>query len=196
MKSKSDMEIKMEKARKVMAELIKDEPNSKEWVAHGLDCHLIRNKVSKVWCGYVGLPEGHAWYGKEYSELVSVPDEIINRSVDMDKVGAINMFCAGLKNSEESLKAGLLEMCLAIDVHGGITYSRKGAGGYLAEGLWWLGFDCGHAGDLSAYSIMGFKDTYRNEKFATDEAEGMAKQLAFIGEYIKQKEGDKQNGTD
>ena len=56
-----------------------------------------------------------------------------------------------------------------INVHGGITYKREGK----------LGFDCGHAGDLSPYiGLPGARDeVYRTYEFALNELKELAQQL-------------------
>lgn len=61
-------------------------------------------------------------------------------------------------------------------VHWGLTYS----GDRLDDGSWWLGFDCGHAGDLwyvdDAFS--GFSgDVYRDLEYAQEECRKLATQL-------------------
>lgn len=47
-----------------------NEPNRKHWVdeATGLDCLIVRGPLSAL-CGYVGVPSGHAWYGKGYFDI-------------------------------------------------------------------------------------------------------------------------------
>lgn len=65
-----------------------------------------------------------------------------------------------------------------IDVHGGLTF----AGDRDAdESLWWLGFDCGHAWDLSPglmeYRIPYLGEAYRNMKYVKAETESLARQL-------------------
>jgi hypothetical protein len=42
---------------------------------------------------------------------------------------------------------GQIEICLAIGVHGGITWSGELPNEHH-QGLFWYGFDCSHAGDL------------------------------------------------
>jgi hypothetical protein len=44
-----------------------DEPNRVEFKHAGLDCLLSRTAMG-YWCGYVGLPRGHRFYGKSYDE--------------------------------------------------------------------------------------------------------------------------------
>src|SRR5690606_24095382 len=73
-----------------------------------------------------------------------------------------------------------------ISVHGGITY-RVAHKGY---GLWVIGFDCSHSGDLSprlAYPDHSKKMTYhfsdgvyRTKEYAIDETKRLAVQLNLI----------------
>lgn len=42
------------------------EPNHHEFKSHGFPCIMHRNHFG-AWCGYVGVPETHPWYGKNES---------------------------------------------------------------------------------------------------------------------------------
>lgn len=44
-----------------------DEPDRFEFKAHGFPCILHRNHQG-AWCGYVGLPPGHKFHGKDYDD--------------------------------------------------------------------------------------------------------------------------------
>src|SRR5690349_15430772 len=41
------------------------EPDRAEWEHAGLPCLAIRHPFFGHWCGYVGVPPSHAYYGKE-----------------------------------------------------------------------------------------------------------------------------------
>jgi len=45
-----------------------NEPDKVQWIYNGLDCMAVRN-LSGVWCGYVGVPEGHPDFGKKYDDI-------------------------------------------------------------------------------------------------------------------------------
>jgi len=75
-----------------------------------------------------------------------------------------------------------------VDVHGGLTYASEGDGEYLPKGLWWIGFDCAHARDLSPGLFQRFGglmpdnlmrpgEVYRNIKYVKRETERLAEQL-------------------
>lgn len=42
------------------------EPDRKQWQHAGFDCLIIRVDSHGALCGYVGVPAGHPWYGKDY----------------------------------------------------------------------------------------------------------------------------------
>lgn len=128
-----------------------DEPDKAHWVdAHtGLDC-LIHRGPSGALCGYVGVPESHPLFGKDYD--------------DAD-----------------------------VSVHGGLTFSDRCHGDENGRGIchptnkaanetvWWLGFDCAHAGDFCpSYQEyrFGCYDTYKNFNYTKHEVESLARQLA------------------
>ena len=146
------------------------EPN--HWEAENMV--INRTKGTGCLCGYVGIPESHPWYGKSYSDAVKVPPSVLEREVDIDRIGAINLFCARNHEDDETL-----DIVLAIDVHGGLTYSHDSAPNKESEDdLWWFGFDCGHAGDyapaMKSYYTEGI---YRDFEYVKAECISMAKQL-------------------
>lgn len=99
------------------------EPDKVQWVdlATGLDCLARRNPAYGNWCGYVGVPPGHPLHGAEYDD----------------------------------------ERAERLEVHWGLTFAGAcddgpeevalchvpGPG--RPAGVWWLGFDCGHAFDYA-----------------------------------------------
>jgi hypothetical protein len=47
-----------------------DEPDKMQWQDSdtGLPCLIVRNHSGAL-CGYVGVPEGHPWHGKDYEHV-------------------------------------------------------------------------------------------------------------------------------
>jgi hypothetical protein len=90
-------------------------------------------------CGYVGVPEGNPYYGIRYGDTLSKPlkDFIPDDEVIGDR-GIIPMFCAG--GVDDGARLDTL-----LNVHGSLTFTEFCS--WRGEGFWWLGFDCGHAGD-------------------------------------------------
>lgn len=137
------------------------EPDKMQWPddATGLPCLAVRHGSSGHWCGYVGLPPDHPLYGKDYGDV-------------------------------------------AFDVHGGLTFSNKCSPGEdESQGVchtpapgdpdhvWWLGFDCGHAGDYSPNDVKvaqkhGYPftimpgDEYRTLDYVRHQCAGLAAQVA------------------
>jgi hypothetical protein len=65
--------------------------------------------------------------------------------------------------------------------HGGLTFAGEGK-----DGLWILGFDCGHSGDLSPYRLLDKHmssfpsfggETYKDMDFVENELNDMVEQL-------------------
>lgn len=71
-------------------------------------------------------------------------------------------------------------------VHGGLTFSDKCTGHIchtdkeaLHKEVWWLGFDCSHAGDLTPNQFPSFDDdVYRDMEYVIENVERLAKELA------------------
>jgi hypothetical protein len=84
-----------------------------------------------------------------------------------------------------------------VDVHGGLTYGRAcQEGGSICHvplpgesaDVWWLGFDCGHGGDLSPAMTarmpelqMYLDATYRTIEYAREQTKALAEQLKTLG---------------
>jgi len=164
-----------------MKEIWLNEPDKFDGTHCGYATAMRRGPMG-AWCGYVGIPESHPWYEKEYSDKVKVPQEIIERPVDIEKVGVINVFCAMGKSADE-LEDGWLDMVLAIDVHGGLTFSSDHCPLGGPKNLWWIGFDCGHAGDLAPHMFEKYPEwhqgdsVYRDAEYVKGEVESLAEQL-------------------
>lgn len=133
------------------------EPDKLQWQdeATGLPCLIVRNVVGAL-CGYVGVDSGHPWYGVSYGYQEDCPDE-------------------------------------RVSVHGGLTYSdfcmeaENGICHVPAAGepdrVWWLGFDCAHAGDMSpAYSYLLSlpRESYRNVAYVKAQCASLAAQIAAV----------------
>jgi len=95
----------------------------------------VTNNRRAYRCGYVRVPAGHPWHGREYDDL-------------------------------------------DVYVHGGLTFSAPdadcGRGG--GDNAWWVGFDCGHAGDAPDPELDGFSgsmifpgDTVRSQRYVEAE---------------------------
>lgn len=121
------------------------EPDKVQWQdeATGLPCLALRSHGH--WCGYVGVPKGHPFYEKGYSEKI-----------------------CDCKDNEYSCYDHSPEC--RVEVHGGLTFSDHchtsddpEIQSHLIchvpdpgepDNIWWLGFDCAHAGDKTPYTTQ------------------------------------------
>lgn len=198
------------------------EPDRLEFEHAGLPCILNRAPVTGAWCGYVGVPPGHKLYGIWYGGCIKgckkekpsyVTRKEIGRAKRQGDVAKVNMLVAmrnmnkssfykrmrkehprascdyGMNHSPESI----------LRVHGGITYSDYCHGVIChtpkpgeADNVYWFGFDCAHAWDLSPAmearlrSYRSFvhashpNDVYRDIEYAKTETKNLAEQLAAL----------------
>lgn len=138
-------------------------------------------------CGYVGLPPSHSLYQESYNEMCPKLGSLVSCTLNspVGKRGIISVVCwDGMKPTPE----------IVFDVHGGITYSDGGSweNRYPIPntGLWWFGYDCGHAGDGRDLSVLpsesrGFLGRYlsydpvRSMEYCIKECESLSQQLEF-----------------
>lgn len=146
----------------------RDEPDKKQWLDPDtkLPCLIVRGPAGAL-CGYVGVLPGHPFYGVEYSQCP------INECGDS--------YC---HHSPEA----------NVSVHGGLTFSDGCADGPEAKSIchlpedgepdsvWWLGFDCAHAGDLlpKPGMLMLGGEEYRDLAYVERQCRDLAKQLKEI----------------
>ncbi len=94
------------------------------------------------------------------------------------------MLCAGIR--EDDGEAPSPDASFA--VHGGLTFSDKCTGNIChaprdggPDDIWWLGFDCNHAGDMAPGRRRMFpEETYRTIDYVKAETERLARQLATL----------------
>lgn len=154
-----------------------DEPDKVQWPdpATGLPC-LITRAHHGAMCGYVGVPEGHPYYGKDYSGL------------PLDAHGGIT-FAAPCDPSEPEAT--------------GVCHI-PGPG--EPDHVWWFGFDCAHAHDyapamrssmelagvpavlLDDWSLLGQPSTYRTFAYAQAHVTRLAAQLHAVTHRPPQQE--------
>jgi hypothetical protein len=138
------------------------EPDKVQWidVATGLDCLAVRNRFG-VWCGYVGLPPGHKLHGAGYDEV-----------------------------EEDASHCGLTFAGPCAE--GPTTHANEGHGichvpapGRPAN-VWWLGFDCNHAGDCSPQHNALFRHRFPMDEVYRDLAYVQACCRKLAGELAGQ----------
>jgi len=145
--------------------------------ASGLQCMLLRGSFH-VWCGYVGVPEGHLAYQRMETECLITEAP-----------------CVGLAYCEHSLGH-------ILRVHGGISFA--GFMQFVKEGtplprdisdgldpLWFFGFDATHSGDAIP-GVPEFIGTYRTQQYMLSQVERLAEQLAELQRGAESITGGKQ----
>ena len=97
-----------------------DEPDKEQYAdeATGLPCLIKRNHFGAL-CGYVGVSEGHPWFGKDYS------------NIDADVHGSLTY----------------ADFCQEGDDEGETICHIPAPG--EPDRVFWLGFDCGHSFDIA-----------------------------------------------
>jgi hypothetical protein len=153
------------------------EPDSLDFEAEGLRCAMLRNSFG-IWCGYVGIDKDHPWFGLPYNTLIKpTPDMLENRS--FNDTGVMNLFVHMLSGRDPNQE---LEIGSALRVHGGITFSD-----FREDGLFYYGFDCGHAGDLMPGMLQyhaelpsHLRGVYRDQQYVVSECQQLATQLVRI----------------
>jgi hypothetical protein len=120
-----------------------NEPDALDWRDErtALTCAIRRTPLTGSLCGYVGVQPGHAFHGWRYDDDVPLQPGDLEGTID--DVGVFSAFIYGLAGGP---KEGTIPLGMVLKVHGGISWSGEALRD-LASGLWWFGFDCGHAGD-------------------------------------------------
>lgn len=159
-------------------------------------------------CGYVKLNKKSPLFGKGFTDEVLDWANFINPNTRVGDRGIIPLLGYSLGKRGSNIK---VPIDVLFDVHGGVTYAnhlepltweqveerRKNETKVKKEGKtpkkkqqikeWWIGFDCGHAGDINSPMSIKFKETdprmrYYSMGLVKKETERLADQ---IREYEK-----------
>lgn len=140
------------------------EPDKLQWpdAATGLPCLAVRHPFRGHWCGYVGVADGHPWYGKKWYD------------VDAAVHGGLTFASRCQPGEDES--------------RGVCHIPEPGE----PDHVWWFGFDCAHSGDRSPqdehYALTrGYPftahhgETYKPLAYVQRECADLAAQVAAVG---------------
>lgn len=132
-----------------------NEPDKIQWqdADTGLPCLIVRNRMGAL-CGYVGVAEGHRYFGVNYD----------NVSVDAHGGLTFSDFCQPYGEKGEQ------GICHVPD---------RGE----PDKVWWLGFDCAHYMDVipamkPTLEKFGY---YKGISYVRHECQQLAAQLAAVG---------------
>jgi hypothetical protein len=127
-----------------------DEPDRVEWNDErtGLACRIIRNMMFGHLNGYVGVPPTHPYFGWGYGDNIKLAPGDLDEDTTIDDMGIFNTFIYAMQGAGER---GTIPLGMTLKAHQGITWSGELAGcsDMQTSGLWFFGFDCGHAWDVS-----------------------------------------------
>lgn len=157
----------------------------KKWYYKNLPCAVIGVNVGHR-CGYVGVPITHFLAGVEYhqhcEELKKAHTKALNGVIG--KRGVLSL----IPTTDNTYRPDFV-----FDVHGSLTFSQWGFGGYPypSTNTWWFGFDCAHAGDAKDVELMDEThkdlerqfpvstpgDVVRTLEYCTNECESLATQI-------------------
>lgn len=141
------------------------EPDKVQWMDEStkLPCLAVRHP-SGHWCGYVGVAEGHPYFGKYWGDCFSNDGEDYERDY-LHVHGGLTYsdFCV-----EDEKEHGICHL---------VEHGQN-------DRVWWLGFDCAHSGDLTPKygSHRGFseREQYRTLQYVKSECSKLAKQLTNL----------------
>jgi hypothetical protein len=133
-----------------------EEPGSVAFVHAGYPCQIWRNPRQGYLCGYVGVPLDHPWASLDFD---------IN---EPQVHGGVTYFEPA--DATVALRAGAEDPFHCVDAEA-VLRSTKPA-------RWWIGFDCGHAGDLipAVSALFRHPVVYRDVAFVRREVESLAHQ--------------------
>lgn len=182
-----------------------DEPDKAQWVddATGLDCLIVRGPGG-AWCGYVGVPNTHPYFEKDYDDCdvrahggLTFADRCAEPTPER-----FAQFEARIAGDREEMKkyprgdsaervrtlghlvGNYTAWCEHMRASAICHVPRAGQ----PDNVWWLGFDCAHSGDLSPkymeygrnMGFSGYEDTYRNRAYVETQVRKLAGQLAAV----------------
>ena len=156
----------------------------KDWITKsGFRAVVIKTDMGHR-CGYVGVDSTNPFYGKGYDESLEIipsqEETSLGRKSPILAITAYDFESDRVKTS----------LGVAIDVHGGLTYSSSKSDYPIQSNLHWFGFDCAHYNDLpdeehqdTFYQLL-CKDgaVHRTLDFCTKECESMASQLKELSD--------------
>lgn len=130
-------------------------------------------------CGYVGIPDTHPLYKKDYSSYLNIKKS----DIEGREVSGVFQLLGAILDDCDKVKIEAYFQC-----HGGITYSGGGKGSKypIESDLWWFGFDCAHAGDGKDLKLAYEK--FPNERESISSLIDLEKRFPIRGEVVRTEE--------
>lgn len=151
----------------------------------GFHCAIVRHGSLGHLCGYVGVDQGHPWFGKFYDDI------------DTSVHGGLT-FCGSERHGSPEEKKMLRALATKSE---GVLRSgnhwkgfldaikskpRESFGCYPCDSgdidRWWVGFDCAHYGDSVPGASAG--GIYRDEAFVRGEISDLVRQAEAAAKEV------------
>jgi len=136
------------------------EPDRLEFQIDGFPCLIVRQRRTGHLCGYLAVPPGHPWHGRDYSQSDAAQPGVVEPSVH-----------GGVTYADKCAD----DIC---------HIPKPGE----PDDVWWLGFDCMHSGDLVPSTSLSFFAarrpsgfSYKTIAYVTGELESLARQATAVG---------------
>lgn len=194
-----------------------DEPDKRQWQdeATGLPCLIVRGPSGAL-CGYVGISKEHPAFGLSYDGTPEEEHRAYMEGTREKMRGALTdigearheAITAALKDFPElpAKAPGIGDAVADLSPHGGLTFaslcspSSEEAHGIChvpgpgeADHVWWFGFDCAHAYDLSPGYEARTRDMMANIRSSLPRPAGMEdaykevyRDIAYVAEECRQ----------
>lgn len=179
------------------------EPDELRWTdkATGLRCIIVRNMdVTGSLCGYVGVEPTHPAYELAYSGETGSEarehHEAFRAALRRNAHKPILERIEDLPPRPEPVP-GIGDLVNNLTAHGGLSYAGR-LKTRVNDDLWWFGFDCSHAWDISpgidatlrSLGATAMSDgipgmVYRDIKYVKKECADLARQLKAIEDQAK-----------
>lgn len=152
-----------------------EEPDQLEWIdpETKLNC-LIRRSPLGALCGYVGVDPTNRLYGKHYNYW-EAPE------------GKYEPLIPRWMTRLQYLPRKVDPLLEGLRCHWGLTFSDFWP--EIEPYIWWFGFDCGHAGDLTPLMPRNSQiffgeeieaDVYRDIEYVKNEVTNLALQISNV----------------
>lgn len=185
-----------------------DEPDKAQWQdqATGFACLAVRSSHSGHWCGYVGVPQSHPTFGKNYDDVdvqvhggltfsAQCNDHSRSHWKEWREKISLEKFAEEARQYPKGDSARWIRTwapCLDnYDLF--VSQCQASAICHITDSsedvIWWLGFDCAHSGDLSPsdyqrpdyvqkVSTAPWPTSYKSLAYVKNECSKLASQLA------------------
>jgi hypothetical protein len=179
-----------------------DEPDRADFVHAGFVCLVLRAaNYSGHLNGYVGLPAGHPWHGKDYGDIEAEVHGGLTFASHVERGASSFHFHLPPARADEEYGFHAAILANPLDEVSAGAYAdylrdrdRADEAGLMLESsaYWWVGFDAAHAWDrqpgmearMAEFGSLLSDAVYRTVGYVADECRSLAKQAARAVETL------------